>query len=676
MLISYFSIMYISGDDMYQNLKTRSDIIEFLNDEESAVESGPNSALGKRRAYECLVFQQRGSYSNQCFVTLYSLLTSYSISSSKVAKLLCPPLLKLNSDGIILYSAASRKFMIQDYVYTRLRKDCVVNLCPYVPLNSKDERSCYCTLLIHIPWPIGGEEDILRGYNSAVQCLMILQSNDEIPSYVEYILNLFHTSDSLRENVGIIQNRSEIDDDELMYSNSADENNFSTQRDDYIDQVSEQLPIFIANNSNNIGILSNISRGNKQFFMDFIRNEQNNYLHRLSSENSSSAILDDANIPEGNDHINIVNNRSERLLALELNVQKLTSQQLKAYNIAVDYISGNKGSQMMMFVTGEGGTGKSFLISLIMEYTQIRHGKQGGLYGSALAIAPTGAAANVIKGYTWQSVYGKGRSKKKDSVMSSKCAQAVGSKVLGVKLIVLDEISMINLEDLNDISERQIAAMGTSTSDENVRRTYQSQHFGGVHMLFTGDFYQLKPIRAEAIYTRDVKYERSRKGYEIWNSINEYVVLTENTRYKNDTSPIMNNFLSGARTGHVDVNLIHHINARVQLSEDSARTNAGPDAVWIAHENKIVKKFNDYDFNDKVKSGARHFRLVAKYSSDKFYTKKPNEDTLKSLITISRNGCAPPYIDLAIGSRVSCTKNLATQIGELFGDIYWYYSMI
>ena len=80
---------------------------------------------------------------------------------------------------------------------------------------------------------------------------------------------------------------------------------------------------------------------------------------------------------------------------------------------------------MMMFVTGEGGTGNSFLITLIMEFTQIFHGKQGGLYGSALVIAPTGAAANVIKGYTWQSVYGKGRSNNKDKIMSSKCAKAV-----------------------------------------------------------------------------------------------------------------------------------------------------------------------------------------------------------------------------------------------------------
>ena len=108
-----------------------------------------------------------------------------------------------------------------------------------------------------------------------------------------------------------------------------------------------------------------------------------------------------------------------------------------------------------------------------MEYTQICHGKQKGLYGSALSIAPTGAAANVISGYTWQPVYEMGRIKKKSKVctMSKEYAQAVGSKIAGVKLIVLDEISMINLETLNEISERQIAAMGTQTSDPILRQS-------------------------------------------------------------------------------------------------------------------------------------------------------------------------------------------------------------
>ena len=46
--------------------------------------------------------------------------------------------------------------------------------------------------------------------------------------------------------------------------------------------------------------------------------------------------------------------------------------------------------------------------------------------------------------------------------MSKECAQAVGSKIAGVKLIVLDEISMINLETLNEISEKADRSYGNT----------------------------------------------------------------------------------------------------------------------------------------------------------------------------------------------------------------------
>jgi hypothetical protein len=138
-----------------------------------------------------------------------------------------------------------------------------------------------------------------------------------------------------------------------------------------------------------------------------------------------------------------INNYNDRLAQLEKNVKLLTRKQLQAYNIAAEYINGNKGKQMIMFVSGEGGTGKSFLIALIMEYTNRIHGKQKGLYGSAVALAPTGAAAKVINGHTWQAVYGKGitrRKKQNSHNMASRTAKAVGAKLLGIKLAVLDVV--------------------------------------------------------------------------------------------------------------------------------------------------------------------------------------------------------------------------------------------
>jgi hypothetical protein len=654
----------ISGDELNRGLKTRAEIIGQLEDSASAIESGPNSAVGKRLAYQLLVIQQRETFDGECYVTLFSLYTSYSVSVANKKVYPAPLLLKIDNRGTIIPTSNNNKFMINSTVYTRLRKDCVVNLCPYVPVNDSDERSCYSTLLVHIPWPCGGEEEILRDYDSAVECLYDLKLSRDIPDYVNYTLELLQNSNVIRDNIGTNINDVEENSDEYLYHNSSDENNFF-EDDSSLPQVGDNICLPLNSNNIRIDSMTNITAANMRYCKHYIQSVQNKHLETLKNENSlQTTNTDDELSSVSNIHYR-VNNYEERSEKLRYNVGRLTSQQLKAYNIAVEYISGDKNSQMLMFVTGEGGTGKSFLISLIMEYTQIFHGKQKGLYGSALAVAPTGAAANVISGFTWQSVYGKGRIKNKSKVcnMSKECAQAVGSKIAGVKLIVLDEISMINLETLNEISERQIAAMGTLTSDPILRQSQKCKHFGGVHMLFTGDFYQLKPIQPEAIYSSEIKFASSLKGRKIWLDLNEYVVLTENTRYMNDTTPLMNLFLSGARKGIVNQELLHAMNSRVMVNEIAARREAGTDAVWIAHENKVVRRLNKTDFEEKVANGVVNYRITARHIPVSKEFQMPNKESIDKMLLITRYGSAAPYLDLAIGTKVSCTMNLGTQIG-------------
>ena len=52
---------------------------------------------------------------------------------------------------------------------------------------------------------------------------------------------------------------------------------------------------------------------------------------------------------------------------------------------------------------------------------------------------------------------------------------------------------MINLETLDGISERQKQAMLAHDKDKT------STQFKGAHMLFTGDFYQLRPVTAAGL---------------------------------------------------------------------------------------------------------------------------------------------------------------------------------
>ena len=70
------------------------------------------------------------------------------------------------------------------------------------------------------------------------------------------------------------------------------------------------------------------------------------------------------------------------------------------------YLDGSRRKQLIGFVSGEGGTGKSFLIDALYLFCQIEHGKTPGLFGPCLKLAPTAAAAHNIGGFTWQSALG------------------------------------------------------------------------------------------------------------------------------------------------------------------------------------------------------------------------------------------------------------------------------
>ena len=62
-----------------------------------------------------------------------------------------------------------------------------------------------------------------------------------------------------------------------------------------------------------------------------------------------------------------------------------------------------------MFVSGEGGTGKTFLINQMADSAKLHYGNQKGIYGSVVRKAPTGSAAKLLEGFTWQAVYGKSK---------------------------------------------------------------------------------------------------------------------------------------------------------------------------------------------------------------------------------------------------------------------------
>lgn len=125
-----------------------------------------------------------------------------------------------------------------------------------------------------------------------------------------------------------------------------------------------------------------------------------------------------------------------------------------------------------VFLTGSGGVGKSWVISQIVD-------------DSTILTAPSGIAALNIGGITCHRAFGLplGLVTEKDYYSTPRSMQNLFSGN-AVKRIVFDEVGMIRTDYFVLISRRLQKIRGND------------KPFGGIQVVFVGDFYQLEPILA------------------------------------------------------------------------------------------------------------------------------------------------------------------------------------
>ena len=184
-----------------------------------------------------------------------------------------------------------------------------------------------------------------------------------------------------------------------------------------------------------------------------------------------------------------------------------------------------------LFITGPAGVGKSFCVDRVVAALQAR--------GTRVAVtASTGIAGVLIGGSTIHSWAG--------IALGEGSVNEVVAKVLASKMarnrwrqhdaVVLDEISMIDgglLEKLDEVG-RAVRGMGTRHPDP----------FGGIQMIFVGDFFQLPPVAKES--ARAIFAFESQS----WRAANVQVVeLTEVFR---QADPAHVSLLHRVRTGQAD----------------------------------------------------------------------------------------------------------------------------
>ena len=183
-----------------------------------------------------------------------------------------------------------------------------------------------------------------------------------------------------------------------------------------------------------------------------------------------------------------------------------------------------------MFLTGAGGTGKSEVVKALREFAQ-----RWGIADTLCVTATTGIAACIIHGMTWHKATGH------FSFLRGGKANELRPMWQKISTLVLDEVSMKSARNLYNL-------------DQWLRslKNKPDRVFGGVHLIFCGDFFQLPPVHAFPLYDNGRPVDGDDAlGRALWRStLNAAVVLTENHRTKLD--PAYGELLHVLREGTMD----------------------------------------------------------------------------------------------------------------------------
>lgn len=266
-----------------------------------------------------------------------------------------------------------------------------------------------------------------------------------------------------------------------------------------------------------------------------------------------------------------------------------------------------------VFLTGSAGAGKTWLLN-----TFIRDLRKKKI--PVAVTASTGIAATHMNGMTLHSFCGIGRNTELSASQLKSLMDRSYLKrgITKAEVLIIDEVSMLHRKQL-DLAERIIALMRNSL-----------EPFGGMQVIFCGDFFQLPPVSTE----REEAREKFAFMAESWQRLQPKICyLDQQFRQKNDDG--LNQILNEIR--------------QAQVSQESkqvllqARADLGVEPMRLYSHNWDVDQFNQQRLEE----------LAGKSTSFKAEG-KGNE---KLLEVMKKSILAYEEIHLKPGARVVMLKN-------------------
>ena len=319
------------------------------------------------------------------------------------------------------------------------------------------------------------------------------------------------------------------------------------------------------------------------------------------------------------------------------------------------YINGEN-----LFITGPGGSGKSFLIKNIVKHAETNK-------KNIKVCALTGCAAILLecKATTLHMFSGIGFANKKNEDIIYELFTTKKYKLKNwrnLEILIIDEVSMMSLKILLLL-------------DLISKKFYKNNNpFGGLQVIFTGDFYQLSPVCNSLLEKEEAMFCFE---HELWNQLfpkENQIVLKTIFRQKDET---LLKILKYIRKGQITPSTRQALESRIFNTQELNLIKKDKILTILSPIKRDVEQINLKEYLKLDKSLEEHtyvldyIDLHVKYDDDETEKKnlftlllKSNEQLKKDYDFLANNILAEKCLKLKLGTHVMCIANINLS-GEL-----------
>ncbi len=321
----------------------------------------------------------------------------------------------------------------------------------------------------------------------------------------------------------------------------------------------------------------------------------------------------------------------------------LNTEQERVFRIITQHAANLMAIQLRMYVGGMGGTGKTRVLNMLTLYF-----KAQGESCRLVIVALTGTAAALINGSTYHFMFGINECNG-DSISKKSLAEVKGH-LQGVDYVFLDEVSMLSSVDLYKISARLAMCFNKLELP-----------FGGINMIFAGDFTQLPPAiggrraslygTSDGIFASNTKSQEMAMGKAIWHQVTTVIILRQNMRQQSQT--LDDDKLRGALA-----HMRYKVCTKVDIAFLNSRVTGRP----------RVPKITDKDFrNVAIITGLNVHKDEFNHIASTRYAQETGQELT---IFFSDDNISSSETDIRPAKGVGM-RNMITSISPALQDILW-----